>query len=140
MFLMTLIGTVLLVVLGKAVFHLRFAGNVFSVAAGLTLCCLSFFTLGFVLAGLARIREGRPDRFDAHLLPDALPVGGDNPREAMPQTIRQVSEYLPLTHVVILLRGLWFGEAWGKHLTEVGVLAGMLVVGVLISAKTFRWE
>ncbi|MBP6965523.1 MAG: hypothetical protein KBC96_14090 [Armatimonadetes bacterium] len=45
-----------------------------------------------------------------------------------------------LAHLVTLLRGLWFGEAWGKHMTEVGVLAGVLVIGIIISAKTFRWK
>jgi len=27
-----------------------------------------------------------------------------------------------------------------RHLLDVGVLAGMLVLGIIISAKTFRWE
>ncbi|NTW12837.1 MAG: ABC transporter permease, partial [Anaerolineales bacterium] len=52
----------------------------------------------------------------------------------------KVSTFLPLTYVVNLLRGLWIGEAWSQHITEVIVLVVMLVVGVLISAKMFRWE
>jgi hypothetical protein len=42
--------------------------------------------------------------------------------------------------VVNLLRGLWIGEAWSLHLTEVIVLVILLVVGVMVSIKTFRWE
>jgi hypothetical protein len=42
--------------------------------------------------------------------------------------------------VVNLLRGLWSGEAWSAHLLDAGVLAAMLVLGLVISAKTFRWE
>jgi len=34
--------------------------------------------------------------------------------------------------VVNLLRGLWIGEAWSKHLLDVGVLAGMLILGIII--------
>jgi hypothetical protein len=45
-----------------------------------------------------------------------------------------------MTYVVNLLQGLWFGSPWGKHITEVVVLAALLVVGVVLSAKTFRWE
>jgi len=48
--------------------------------------------------------------------------------------------YDPLTHVVTLLRGVWAGEVLGEHLTEVIVLLGVLVVGAVVSAKTFRWE
>jgi ABC-2 type transport system permease protein len=58
----------------------------------------------------------------------------------LPDGVRKISNFLPLTHVVTLLRGLWTGDAWNQHVTEVIVLSGMLVVGVLISAKTFRWE
>lgn len=140
MLLMTMIGTGLLIMLGKIAFNLRFAGNVFSVAAGFTLCCLSFLTLGFVLAGLAGSARIAQTVSMIIFFPMLFLSGAAMPREIMPKTVQQVSEYLPLTHVISLLRGLWFGEAWGKHMTEVGILAGMLVVGILISARTFRWE
>jgi hypothetical protein len=42
--------------------------------------------------------------------------------------------------VVTLLRGLWIGDPWSQHMTEVVVLAGIVVVGVAIAVKTFRWE
>jgi hypothetical protein len=35
---------------------------------------------------------------------------------------------------------LWIGEPWSQHSLEVIVLLGLLVVGVLVSIKTFRWE
>jgi ABC-2 type transport system permease protein len=60
--------------------------------------------------------------------------------ELMPATIQKVSAFIPLTYVVNLLRGLWTGQPWGDHLLDVGVLAGMLVLGIILSAKTFRWE
>jgi hypothetical protein len=41
--------------------------------------------------------------------------------------------------VVNLLCDLWIGETWGQHLLDVGVLVAMLVVGVLVSIKLFRW-
>jgi hypothetical protein len=34
----------------------------------------------------------------------------------------------------------WAGQPWSAHLLDVGVLVGMLVLGVIISVKTFRWE
>jgi ABC-2 type transport system permease protein len=54
--------------------------------------------------------------------------------------MKSISKALPMTHVVNLLQGLWFGNPWSKHVTEVIVLAGLLVVGAVISAKAFRWE
>ena len=66
--------------------------------------------------------------------------GAGMPLEMLPDGVRKFSNFLPLTHVVTLLRGLWIGETWGQHTTEVIVLGCMLVVGVLISAWMFRWE
>jgi ABC-2 type transport system permease protein len=60
--------------------------------------------------------------------------------ELLPVAVQKVSAFMPLTYVVNLLRGLWVGEPWGKHLLDVGVLAGMLLVGIVVSVKTFRWE
>jgi ABC-type multidrug transport system permease subunit len=58
----------------------------------------------------------------------------------MPDTVRTISRFLPLTHLVALLKSLWFGEGWGDVLIEVAVLAGIGIVGTLIIARTFRWE
>ncbi|MCD6400962.1 MAG: hypothetical protein J7L73_03445 [Anaerolineales bacterium] len=54
--------------------------------------------------------------------------------------VHNFSNFLPLTHVVTLLRDLWTDEPWIQHITEVAILASLLVGGVLLSAKTFRWE
>jgi ABC-2 type transport system permease protein len=74
------------------------------------------------------------------LYPMLFLCGAGYPRELLPEAIRKVSAFLPLTYVVNLLRGLWIGEAWGKHLLDIGVLVGVLVLGIIISVKTFRWE
>ena len=60
------------------------------------------------------------------------------PRETMPENIRRIGDFLPLTYVVELLKGLWFGQGW--NLGAVAVLLGMLVVGTLLATRTFRWE
>ena len=61
-------------------------------------------------------------------------------KEILPESIRNFSKYLPLTHVVTMLRGLWIGESWSQHTTEIWVLLGMTLVGIVISSFTFRWE
>jgi ABC-2 type transport system permease protein len=74
------------------------------------------------------------------LYPMLFLSGAGFPRELLPESIKRISAFLPLTYVVNLLRGLWSGEAWSEHITNVIVLAAILVVGVLISVRTFRWE
>jgi ABC-2 type transport system permease protein len=140
LFMMTAIGMLLLVIAGKLVYHIQFEGNALSVLAGFILCSLSFFSFGFVLAGLMpNARTGQVVGM-ALLYPMLFLSGAGFPRELLPDAIKKVSTFLPLTYVVNLLRGLWIGQPWGDHLLDVGVLAGMLIIGVIISAKTFRWE
>jgi ABC-2 type transport system permease protein len=140
LFLMTTFGMVLLIISGKVVYHMRFEGNALSVLAGFILCSLSFFALGFVLAGLMPTARTAQVVGMVLLYPMLFLSGAGFPRELLPEAIKKVSTFLPLTYVVNLLRGLWIGEAWGTHLLDVAVLAGILVLGVVISTFTFRWE
>jgi ABC-2 type transport system permease protein len=139
-FIMTGLGMLLLVTAGKLVFHARFEGNAFSLLAGFTLGSLSFFGIGFILAG--SMPTARTAQIVAMVLlyPMLILSGAAWPRELMPAAVQKVSAFMPLTYVVNLLRGLWMGEPWGMHLLDVGVLAGMLIIGIIISVKTFRWE
>jgi ABC-2 type transport system permease protein len=140
LFLMTALGMLLLVVAGRLVYQMRFDGNAFSVLVGFILCCLSFFAIGFVLAGLMPTARTAQVVGMVILYPMLFLSGAGFPRELLPETILKISRFLPLTYVVTLLRGLWIGDAFSLHLSEVFVLLGILVLGVLISIKTFRWE
>jgi ABC-2 type transport system permease protein len=139
-FIMTLAGIMLLIVTGKVIYGLRFQGNVVSVAAGFILSCLSFFALGFVLAGIFSTARSAQIAAMVIFYPMLFLSGAAIPREVLPLKIRTWGKLLPMTHVVNLLRGLWSGEGWAQHILEVGVLSGILIAGVAISSITFRWE
>jgi ABC-2 type transport system permease protein len=139
-FVMTGLGMLLLVIAGKLVYHVRFEGNVLSVLGGFVLGSLSFFGIGFILAGTMPTARTAQVVGLVLLYPMIYLSGASFPREMLPETIRKISAFLPLTYVVNLLRGLWIGDTWGMHLLDVGVLSGMLILGIIISVKTFRWE
>jgi len=139
-FLMTALGMFLLIVVGKLVYSLRFAGNPLNLLAAFTLSSLSFFALGFLLAGLTPTARTAQVIGMILFYPMLFLCGATVPLEVLPPRIQQYAAFLPMTHVVKLLRGMWIGESWSQHWTEVGVLTAMLVIGVAVSAKTFRWE
>jgi ABC-2 type transport system permease protein len=66
--------------------------------------------------------------------------GATTPREFLPKGVLVVSKFLPLTHVVNLLRGIWAGQRWGLFNKEIIILVGIMIFSVLISIKIFRWE
>ena len=139
-FAMTLVGAGLLIVAAKIVFNLRFSGRAGSVFLAFTLSCLSFFAAGFLLASLARTSRAANILGLVIFFPNLFLSGATFPKEMFPPVVRTINKALPMTHVVTLLQGLWFGNPWSRHLVEVGVLIGILIVGVFISAKFFRWE
>lgn len=139
-YVMTALGVIGLTVVGKAVYDLKFEGSAFSVWIGFSLSCLAIFALGYLIAGLAPTARGAQAIGMILGFPMMFLGGAAIPLEVLPESVRKVSSFFPLTHVVTLMRGLWAGDGWGQHLLEVGVLCGVLVVGLALSARFFRWE
>lgn len=137
-FLVALVGAVLLVVSGKVVYGLRFEGNPLSVFLAFVLSTLSFAAFGFMIASLAQ--TGRTANIIGIFFPMVFLSGATIPWQELPEGVRMVGHALPLTYVVRLLQGLWFADAWSGHLINVVAVAGTLIIGVVISAKTFKWE
>ncbi|HSV84926.1 MAG TPA: ABC transporter permease [Levilinea sp.] len=139
-FAMTFLGALLLVIAGVLIYNVRFEGNAFSMLGGFILGSLGFFGIGYILAGTMPTARTAQIVAMVVMYPMLILSGAAWPRELMPATVQKLSAFIPLTYVVNLLRGLWIGEPWGAHLLDAGVLIGMLLVGILISVKTFRWE
>jgi ABC-2 type transport system permease protein len=137
---MTICGMVLLILAGKLVYNMRFEGNILSVLAGFLLGSLSILAIGFILAGVMPTARTAQVVGMVLLYPMLFLSGAGFPRELLPESIKKISAFLPLTYVVTLLRGLWVGESWEQHITEVIILSAILVLGVLFSMKLFRWE
>ncbi len=139
-FAMTFLGMLLLILIGKVFFNLRFEGNIWSVLAAFTLGCLSFFSIGMILAGvLPNTRTGTI--FGNVLLQPMVYLSGVTiPKEVMSKGMQEAIRFNPLTHVVTLMQGMWQGDAWSQHQTEVVVLGAILVVAGIIAVRVFRWE
>jgi ABC-2 type transport system permease protein len=140
-FAMTSLGVILLFTAGMLVYQVSFEGSILSMLAGFLLASLSFFGIGFIVAGSMPTARTAQIVGLVLLYPMVFLSGAAGfPRELLPAAVQNISAVLPLTYVVNLLSGVWIGEAWSQHFTDVLVLAGILVAGVLISIKIFRWE
>ncbi|MCI0645939.1 MAG: ABC transporter permease [Chloroflexi bacterium] len=133
-----LVGMVLLVVVGKLAFDLRFGGRAPVLLAGFLLSALAFIAVGYLIASLAP--TGRVAQVAGQVIyfPMMFLSGAAIPLQFMPENVRQVAEVLPMTVVVRLLQDLWFGREW--YWPAALLLAGLLVVGTALSVRTFRWE
>jgi ABC-2 type transport system permease protein len=137
---MTLLGMLLLVLVGWLLYRVRFEGQMVNVVLAVALSGLAMFALGYLIASLAPGARMAQVIGMVVFYPMMFLSGAGMPIEILPESIRRISEFLPLTYVVRLLRGMWFGEAWGEHLTDVVILGAVLVVSAALAARFFRWE
>lgn len=99
-YLMALIGTILLIVVGALAFGVRLEGSILAVLAGFTLCALAFFALGYVLAGVASSARVAQAIGMVVAYPMMFLSGATIPLELLPPGLRHVADFIPLTYVV----------------------------------------
>jgi ABC-2 type transport system permease protein len=135
---MQLVGIGLLVTAARILYDLRLPAAPLALIPAILVGGLSFFALGFVLAGLLPKARTAQAVGMALFYPMLFLSGAAMPRQMLPETVRQISEFLPLTHVIVLFEDLWFKGSW--NLTALAVVVGILLVSLIISSRTFRWE
>ena len=139
-FSVTSLSMLLMIIVAKFAFDLRFNGNPIEMIAAFVLSSFSFFAFGLVVASIMpNVRAAEIFGFILLFLTLFL-SGVFVPLETVPEAVQQVAQIFPMTQVTNLMRGLWIGQSMANHLTEIAVLLGILVAGFLISAKIFRWE
>jgi ABC-2 type transport system permease protein len=136
----TLLGMIGLVIVGWLLYHVQFNGHVFAVFLAVVFSSLTLFSLGYLIAGLAPGARAAQVAGMVIFYPMMFLSGSSIPLEVMPEAVRRISEFIPLTYVVRLLRGLWFGESWGEYILETAILGCVLVVFTALAAHFFRWE
>lgn len=132
------VGIALLFVVGSALYGLRAPDGNAMIIPAIVIGALSFFAVGFVLAGVMPTARTAQAVGMAIFYPMLFLSGAAMPRYVMPELIQDVSQLLPLTHVVILIEDLWLYGTW--NVASLTVVVTVFVIGLAVSRSTFRWE
>jgi ABC-2 type transport system permease protein len=132
------VGIVLLFVAGLTFYDLRAPEGNAMIIPAIVIGALSFFAVGFVLAGVMPTARTAQVVGMAIFYPMLFLSGAAMPRFIMPEFVQAISQLLPLTHVVILIEDLWLYGTW--NLISLTVLVTMFVLCLIVSRSTFRWE
>jgi ABC-2 type transport system permease protein len=122
-------------------FGLQMFGSwlVLAVITGLAL--LIFLAVGFGVAGWAKNEDQAAPVANLISLPMLFLSGVFFPRDAMPEFLRSITQFMPLTYVNEALRGV-MNE--GAALTDLGPqLLGMgvwAVITFVVAVRLFKWE
>ncbi len=112
----------------------------FSFAIALIISTWSILSIGFLIASIVpTARFAQP--IGAVILYPMIAVSGlFVPVESLPPVLHTVVRILPMTYAVRLLQGIWNGDGWLAHTSDVAALTVLFVAYTAISAKVFRWE
>lgn len=111
-----------------------------SFGVALAFTTLSILSIGFVIASVVPTARFAQPVGGLMLYPMLGLSGLFTPVESLPPVLQAVARLLPLTYAVSLLRGIWHGEGWLTHGSDVAVLALVLIGCLALSARVFRWE
>ena len=138
--LFTAVTLLALIVAGKRILPPQLDPPIASFSLAVLFSTLSILAIGFVVASLVPVARFAQPIGALVFYPMLVVCGLFFPVEALPPTLRLLARALPLTYAVSLMKGVWRGESWLAHGTDVLALLLTMVICVALSAKWFRWE
>ena len=135
------VQTALILGIGVVLLGVRVDGNPLLIGGFVLLGALAFTSIGYVIASFARTEEAANGITSVVQLPLMFLSGIFFPLEILPQWLKTVATFMPLTYLGDALRQTMVGGAPFVPLwVDFAVLAGWLVVTLGISARFFRWQ
>lgn len=133
--------TTLILAIGVGLLNVQIAGNWPVIVGFVALGALTFTSIGYVIASFARTEEAANGMTSIVQFPLMFLSGIFFPLEIMPDWLRGVATFMPLTYLGDALRQAMVGGSPFQPLPiDALVLAGWLVVTLAISARYFRWQ
>ena len=135
------VDTVLILGIGLAVFNVGIGGNILLGVGFVLLGASAFLAIGFMLASFLSTEEQASGVVQVVQMPLMFLSGIFFPFEFMPEFLRTVARFLPLTYLgdglrQVMVNGTQIAPLW----MDAAILAGWLVVCLAVAARSFRWE
>jgi ABC-2 type transport system permease protein len=135
------VQTLLIIVIGQRVLGVELIGSALAIGGVVILGALTFTSIGYVIASFARTEEAANGMTSVVQFPLMFLSGIFFPLEIMPDWLRGVATFLPLTYLGDALRQTMVGGAPFVPLgIDLAVLGGWLAVCFVVSARFFRWQ
>ena len=138
--LLTAATLAVMVLAGKRYYPVGVHAPLFGFTIALLISTWSILSIGFLIASIVPTARFAQPIGAAILYPMLALCGLFVPLQSLPPALQVVARVLPLTYAVSLLQGIWKGEAWSAHTSDVAALAVIFAVCTALSAKVFRWE
>lgn len=115
-------------------------GNILGFVGAWFLTLVSMFSIGLLMASLCRTVKSVNAVTTLVYFPMLFLSGATIPYELFPSGLQKVSNVLPLTQGIKLMKAVSMGMKMDSIWKTVVLLVGITLVCTMISVKTFRWE
>jgi ABC-2 type transport system permease protein len=137
--LLSLLGAALLVLVGGLFFGLHMPDSPWNTAGALVLGTLAMYSVGAVVAAVAPSERAATAVANLVYFPMIFLSGATIPLAIFPSAMKAIADAIPATYAVKLLQHTWLSQSTNIGL-DVGVLAGVSVLGAAVALRFFRWE
>lgn len=138
-FFVFVISALLILLVAKLVFHIRFGGNVLLVIGFLLFSMAMLYAVGFAIGGLASTVRTAQTAGTAIFFIMFFTSGAAIPRGEFPAWLQKVTDYLPLAHVVDVTSALWIGKSISDYIDSLLLMLAILVGALIIVRTKFKW-
>lgn len=136
--LMTFVGFAILLTAGVLIYRVKIDGAPVSIILAMLISVISIFSIGFFFTAVAR--DSKITNLLCYLSYFVMIFlsGATMPKELFPETIKTISSFLPMTYAVDLMQGIFKGNTFTEHITELVVL--FVISAVCIGAGAFLYR
>jgi ABC-2 type transport system permease protein len=140
-FISFLIQSVLILTIGRVLFHVPIPDRLGSLFAALVVGAACFAALGLGLTGFVRSAEGSSAVVNFIYLPMAIISGTFFSPQHYPGFLKAIANVLPLTYFTKLTRNVMVGDQhlWAQR-QALAVVAAWGVAGLIVAIRRFRWQ
>lgn len=130
----------LLYIAARLFFGFTLPGSWLLFVGGFFLVMVSMFSIGMMVGGLAKDSKTAGVLASLLYFPMLIFSGATLPYEVMPGFLQKVSDILPLTQGIKLLKAASLGLPSGNMALPLVIMAALAVVCSGIAVKFFKWE
>jgi ABC-2 type transport system permease protein len=139
-FTLSIASSILVYLICALFFGFRLQGSPVNFILVYLLVLVSIHAIGMAIAGMAKSAQMGGILASAFYFPMLFLSGATIPYEIMPKALQTVSDFLPLTQGIKLLKAASLGQDLHTMTLSFAVLAAIAVLGTFLSLKFFRWE
>lgn len=133
-----IVSALVMMTVGSLIFKAALPASLPLFILAFLLNSFGLYALTFLLANLVRSVSAARAFFMAVFFPMMFISGGTLPMQFLPQVMRDIAAWLPLTYTVSLMKDAYLNGAW--NWTAAAVLGGLLLVCPIFAVRFFRWE